>query len=242
MKKLAITILVVLGLGYGAWTVLYPTTRLHAKITIDVETPEGLKTGSSVQEVVFSLEPCPLCNSGSPVLRRSVRGEAVAVDLGERGVLFALLRGLNSPDPIAPHVIMTALAKLKTNEEWATAEVVRRLRHVSGRANVPTDLMFFLVRFRDINDPNTVEQVIPNGLAASFGEGVKLTKATIEIVSSGLWPFSAFGLSGTPTTTGIEKRLVWLSALRARGGTLDGSRVSKSNELSNSLGGGAFKW
>lgn len=226
MKKLAITILIVLGLGYGAWTVLYPTTRLHANITIDVETPEGLKTGYSVQEVVFSLEPCPLCNSGSPVLRRSVRGEAVAVDLGERGVLFALLRGLNSPDSIAPHIIMTALAKLKTNEEWATAEVVRRLRHVSGRANVPADLMFFLVRFRDINDPKTIEQVIPNNLASSFGPGVKLVNGTIEITSD-------------PVTKGLENKLSWLKGQAGRG-YLDGQFAGGGPELSNILFGGQF--
>ena len=216
MKKLAVVILMLIGLGYGAWAIFYPTTRLHAKITIDVETPEGLKTGSSVQEIVFSLEPCPLCNHTGPKLRRNVRGEAVAIDLGSRGVLFALLRGENSPDPIAPHIIMTALAKLKTNEEWATAEVVRRLRNVSGKANVPADLMFFLVRFRDINDPKTVEHVDPNNLAASLGAGVKLVKATIEIVPSGLWPLNKFGITGTPLTTGISERLTWLDSEIAR--------------------------
>ncbi len=70
-----------------------------------------------------------------------------------------------------------------------------------------------LVRFRDINDPTSVERVDPDNLAASFGPGVTLVNASIEIVSSGFWPFRALGLSGTPVTTGIEKRLVGLPAL-----------------------------
>jgi hypothetical protein len=63
------------------------------------------------------------------------------------------------------------------------------------------------VRFRDINDPNTVERVDPNNLAASFGPGVRLTRATIEITDA-------------PVTTGIEKELEWLRAVANTRGTL----------------------
>jgi hypothetical protein len=206
MKKFAIALLVIGALGYAAFAILYPTTRLHARITIDVETPEGLKIGSSVQEVVFSLEPCPLCNHSGPVLRRKVRGEAVTVDLGSRGVLFALLNGGTvdqvTADPIVPHIVMTVLAKdIRPNEEWATADVVRRLRHVSGKAQIPPELMLYLVRFHDVNDPKTVERIDPENLAEKFGLGVKLVKATIEITSD-------------PVTTGIEKKLTWLPSQR----------------------------
>jgi hypothetical protein len=191
------------GIPYLAWTIFYPSSTLRAKLIVEIETPEGLKVGSSVQQLTFKLEPCPLCNSSGPVLRRYVRGEAVVVDLGSRGVLFALLRGDSSPDPITPHIVMTALAKLNKNEEWATAEVVRRLRYVSGKAEVPADLMFSFVRFRDISDPKSVERVDPNNLAASFGPGAKLVKATIEITSD-------------TVTTGIEKKLPWLNDEIAR--------------------------
>lgn len=247
MKKLAIASLTLVGLGYGMWTVFYPTTRMHAKITIDVETPEGLKTGSSVQEVVFKLEPCPLCNHTGPKLRRNVRGEAVAVDLGERGTLFALLNGgaggQITADPILPHIVMTVLAKnIRQNEEWATAEIVRRLRHVSGKADIPSDLMLYLVRFRDIADPKTVERVDPDNLAASFGPGVKLVKAAIEIVPSGWWPLNDFGITGTALTTGIEKKLAWLPEIIRAGGAIDGTRFPGTNDLKSNLGGGAFKW
>ena len=54
-----------------------------------------------------------------------------------------------------------------------------------------------LVRFRDLNDPKTVERIDPRDLATSFGLEVGLKRATIEVVHD-------------PLTTGIEKRLSWL--------------------------------
>jgi hypothetical protein len=71
--------------------------------------------------------------------------------------------------------------------------------------------------------------VDPRDLAASFGAGVRLRRAAIEV-------------TGDPVTEDvIERRLPWLRDLAARGGALDGSRFSSSNELQNSLGAAAFK-
>lgn len=204
--RLAILIAMMVGVPYLAWTIFYPSSTLRAKITIDVETPEGLKTGSSVHEVVFSLEPCPLCNTSGPKFRRHVRGEAVAVDLGERGTLFALLNGGggNYPeaDPVTPF-ILEKLFGLKEDKDWRGAEAVRVLGRASGQADIPQNLLPFMVRFRDINDPKTVERIDPANLAASFGPGVKLNKAMIEITRDSV-------------TTRIGKRLTWLDSEIAR--------------------------
>ncbi len=58
------------------------------KVTLTVETPEGLKTGYAVRE--HSYEP-PLFYFPNGVGSSRTFGEAVAVDLGERGYLFALI-------------------------------------------------------------------------------------------------------------------------------------------------------
>ena len=47
-----------------------------------------------------------------------------------------------------------------------------RLRALKGRVELAPGDLPLLVRFRDINDPTTVERVDPNDLAASFGPGV----------------------------------------------------------------------
>lgn len=230
--RLAILIAVMVGVPYLAWTIFYPSSTLRAKITIDVETPEGLKTGSSVHEVVFSLEPCPLCNTSGPKFRRHVRGEAVVVDLGERGTLFALLNGgsENYPeaDPVTPFILEKQFGP-KEDQNWRGAEAVRVLRRASGQADIPQNLLPFMVRFRDLNDPKSVQRVDPNNLEASFGLGVKLVKATIEI-------------TGDRVTTGIERHLTWLPNFYDK--RLDGDRTGYSgaeNKLANSLSSGDFK-
>ncbi len=72
-----------------------------------------------------------------------------------------------------------------------------------------------LVRFRNIADPASVEKVYPENLAKSFGPGVRLKRATIEI-------------STDPVTTGIEKRLGWLNRL-------DSYRTIPTNPFTNTL-------
>jgi hypothetical protein len=48
------------------------------------------------------------------------------------------------------------------------------------------------------HDPATAERVNPFDLAASFGSGIKLQRATIEMTID-------------PVTTGIEQKLPWLA-------------------------------
>ena len=54
-----------------------------------------------------------------------------------------------------------------------------------------------LVRFRDINDPKTVEDVDPANLATSFGPGFHLRRITLQRTDDAV-------------THGIENRLKWL--------------------------------
>ncbi|MEQ1648013.1 MAG: hypothetical protein ABL901_16940 [Hyphomicrobiaceae bacterium] len=63
---------------------------------------------------------------------------------------------------------------------------------------------------RIIVDPELKIDVI----AKTFGGGYAFKRALVEIVPSGIWPLSALdlpfnllGLTGTPVTRGIEKRL-----------------------------------
>ena len=44
-----------------------------------------------------------------------------------------------------------------------------------------------VVRFTDINDPSTIEEVDPRDLAAAYGPGVRLARARLEFTTD---PFS----------------------------------------------------
>ena len=82
-------------------------------------------------------------------------------------------------------------------------ERVRLLVRLRPKAVLAPRLIPLLVRFRDIRDPKLVELVDAADLAAAFGSGVALRRATIEITRD-------------PVTTGIETRLPWLPQLGGR--------------------------
>ena len=67
---------------------LIPSTWNY-RITIEIETPEGTKSGSAVRQVQAQLQ-YPLNPDIGEVIS-DVFGEAVVIDLGERGVIFALI-------------------------------------------------------------------------------------------------------------------------------------------------------
>lgn len=119
----------------------------HYKLTVEVQTPEGLRTGSSIIEVRTS--PSGSLQPGGIVSK--VRGEAVAVDLGPRGTLFALLSSRTDPEN-ATRLAQAALqpdqfGRGGNAETWI--ERRRALRNVTGRADVPFPYYPMLVRFRD---------------------------------------------------------------------------------------------
>ena len=89
-----------------------------------------------------------------------------------------------------------------------------------GPEDLPT-----LVTFRDPAVPTTVEQVDPNNLAATFGPGARLRRATIEITDE-------------PVTRGISKVLPWVDHLS---GNLRGETSTSSNELDARLTRLSFK-
>jgi hypothetical protein len=78
---------------------------------------------------------------------------------------------------------------------------------------LPLTSLPLLVRFRDLDDPKTVERVDPLDLGKSFGTGVKLQRATLEIVPAGTWPLNDYGITGEQITTGISERLKWIDHL-----------------------------
>ncbi len=189
-----------------------PTYRY--RLTVEVETPEGVRTGSSVIEVHTSVAgrysiPTP------GVVSHRVIGEAVTVDLGSRGNLFALLRTENDLD--WPGNIMFRMAhdlprvhfqggKYDSDRNFQ-AQFMAMLQHrdlVVLPSGFPSPLSPkgrmarpLLVRFKNLADPGTIEKLDPDDLVRTFGEGVRLRWITVQITDD-------------PVTTGIVKKLPWL--------------------------------
>ena len=190
------------------------------RLTVEVDTPQGLRSGSSVIEVEQSMGRTAMSGFGKRIDRR-VRGEAVAVDLPGGRTLFALLRSETDTDWAAQ--VMQRLAPDTEGEPWD--ERFDNVLSIEGEVEVPRSFSPqrpdegsaypMLVTFGDLSDPTSVERVDPDGLAASFGEGYALKRITVQ-------------LTDDPVTTGIEEQLAWL-------GDLDAYRSDPDNPFTNTL-------
>jgi hypothetical protein len=154
-----------------------------------------MKSGASVIEVTWDK-----ANKGF-----KVRGEAVAVDLPGGQTVFALLRSKSSVDWAAYlHTNVNLDGPIDTHEElYRKVAADRRVwpikrREVSAIHDV--DNYPYFVRFKNMADPKSVEQVDPDDLAKTFGAGFKLKSLTVQMTDE-------------PVTVGIEKRLGWLTEM-----------------------------
>jgi hypothetical protein len=215
---------------FFAWDWVFPSGALRYRLTIDVEADGTIHTGSGVIEVSFARQGWS--DTQTLGMKPSIKGEAIAVDLGARGVLFALLKGVPTGDRnyvSAPPAMAVKEFKLAPSVGSLKGEDLPRLSKISTRAEVPVGRLPMIVRFRDLNDPMSVEQVDPGNLEKSFGGGARIVRATIETTRDAV-------------TWGIERRLPWLTEYQSK--LLDGRRIhtiEAPNRLANSLGSGSFK-
>ena len=176
------------------------------KLTVEVDTPQGLKTGYAVREVTYH-EGIKLPDSSGVSVKQ--RGEAVAVDLPGGQTLFALLstdayktlqKGFGD-DGDATMAAAVASKRIDTLEFKIDPALV-------SSGVTPYDKGYpRLVHFKDIRNPMSVEAVDPDNLAAAFGPGVKLRRITIQMTDE-------------PVTFGIKRRLGWFAEYTKSGGGL----------------------
>ncbi len=181
------------------WTHNFPTYSYNFRMTVAVETPEGVKTGSSVYSISAGKRPKLTAEEGSRSM--VIKGEAVAVDLPDDKILFALLK---TDSGSLSRLSMKALDPSFVSNGYDTVASARRLgsrKGVEENAVVPPEDYPILVTFADIDDPKSIELVDPNDLAASFSEGYVLISITVE-------------LTDDPVTTGIEERFLWWSEVK----------------------------
>jgi hypothetical protein len=169
------------------------------RLTVAVETPEGVKSASGVMAVH------PDRGYSRRGQTRS-KGDAVWVDLGGGKNLVALMAHidqsleLDGMNYVALRAYNAAGRKVSFNE----------MNRITGSVPVQGAVMPVLVPFTDPADPGTARVVPPNDLEAALGKGFRLQGITVEGVPNGLWPLDFGGALGEPVTRGIEARLPWL--------------------------------
>ena len=140
------------------------------RMTVEVETPEGLRTGSSVYEVTAGNRTAILPEMADR--HKGLRGEAVAVDLPGGHTLFALLKTDNAFRSDLAHVSMAALDPAYNNDWVESADRIASGDWIVSPAEVEPEDYPILVTFGDIENPATVyeylrenefgSQVMPN--------------------------------------------------------------------------------
>jgi hypothetical protein len=218
------------------WQWLSPSCTYNYRLTIDVETPDGIKSGSSVIQRKHIGQRFVPGFSGRGLVR--ITGEAVYVDLGQGKNLFVTLTddasgrlgdGARYNGALDAGTLPWQALGLKFGilDEWTEC---RAARNLLGRpaVNVPPMNLPTTVTFRDLSQPKSVELVDPRFLASTFGKGYALTAAKIEITND-------------PPTTGIERILPWLNQFKQRG-ALDGTQFpGPADPLASQLGYLTFK-
>ena len=168
-----------------------PSYTYRFKMTVVIETPSGLKTGSSVYEVGAGNKTRLTSEEGTRFVW--TKGEAVAVDLDNGQTLFTLLKTGALQGDMASLSMSALDTAFKYDIVESAARIVNR-EGIRSPAEVKQRDYPMLVTFKDLRDPKSVQQVDPDKLASSFGPGYALKSITVQVTDE-------------PVTTGIEKRL-----------------------------------
>jgi hypothetical protein len=172
MKRAGIVALLA-GLAFVLYLCTQPAYTHRFCLTIEVETPDGIKTASSVIETSAweSGNWGPIEARG---IRRDFRGRAVFVDLGHGQNLIALLGfGPRGDQEKLFRLASTALApgeKFGWKEEYKV-----KLPGVLPSEDIPT-----LITFTNLNDPASAILVDPADMAKNFGPGYAFRQAVLE--------------------------------------------------------------
>jgi hypothetical protein len=206
VKWVLAPVAVLWALGWVYFQYEYPTCTFRYKLTAEVMTPIGLKTGSSVVEVSYQRGGD---FGGGPHAYDKLLGEATYVDLGGGKNLFVTLGTLDSgrKDEDTDHILFLGrilneptdyeLLKSALDPIWLPIkifklgrtygqepEMCRRVSRFNDGATQPVELnnLPTLVTFSDMRQPPTAQAVNPNDLPATFGAGYALS-AKIQITT-----------------------------------------------------------
>jgi hypothetical protein len=180
---------------YSIFGRTYPEYRF--RLTVDIETPEGVKSGYSVYAVNGgrSGDWGPLISGGGS----RAYGEGVVIDLGKKGPLFVLTGDTPGDTTWAAYIMLKLTPRVKFDAKnyedkpygWYDDQRMQRLYARTGRYDVPSTIKVnsvreqktwpMFVRFRDINDRKSVEEVDPKDLTKTYGKGYELKRITVQL-------------------------------------------------------------
>jgi hypothetical protein len=188
------------------------------KLTLAVNTPDGVKRASSVGEVSFQRVYFPERGTFS-----HLRGEALYLDLGSGAKpLIALLTNrireyYGWSKSAGPRLeLLSDLYNVAASTDYM--DTVSKIASQRGPHKIEPDQLPDLVTFTNIDDPRSVILVDPDHLQATLGPSFTWNEITIEITDD-------------PVSTGIEQKLPWIPYYVC--GKLDGDHGPRAETLAS---------
>tara|TARA_R110002110_G_scaffold324359_2_gene536440 strand:+ start:1596 stop:2321 length:726 start_codon:yes stop_codon:yes gene_type:complete len=200
-KVAAVTGLIVLCLWVLVNTI-WPGYTHRYRLICDIEVDGQSHTGSSVFEVTWQTQ----ARISAMPWRVDVRGDAVFVDLGDRGALLIPNSRTATKEPSGASLEYLALWAFKGQLPPAAKYGITRpaltiLSRVHGKANLVADELPQFVWLKDVNDPNSAQIVTPDQFSQVIGGNVHLNSVSVEMTDE------------KPTRHSLSSRLPWFDAM-----------------------------
>ena len=190
---------------------------LRYRLTLEIETPFGVRSGSSVVESTITKGPGFGDASG---ISYHLHGEATAVELPNGRVLFGLLRSNSNSDTAGYHASLVQDAACQASglkplpdPSLCAGGSWREFRSWAKKVGLSTTLMPkdfpLLVTLGNNRDAVSVSAVPPGNLKAAFGLGYRLRAIAVTVTDE-------------PLTNRLESHLPWRGSITE--GMLNGDR------------------
>jgi hypothetical protein len=196
------------------------------RLTVAVETPAGLKTGTSVIQVKLSASS----PDSWPYSAMGWFGEAPFVDLGGgRHVIALLATQKDGCGLFSPRSILRRHLNARGDDTTSPPPPLRwdamhqhqgpiQLRLDASANELPT-----LARFRDVTDHTSFEFVAADTFAATFGTGIRLHSVTLEFTRD-------------PVTRSLRTHLPWAFPVTHLNAIVVGKREGSISSISAAFG------
>jgi hypothetical protein len=172
-----------------------PRKSYRFRMTVEVETPEGLTSGSSVYQVTAGNTPALLPDEHKRDW--AVKGEAALIDLPDGKLLAVILRTRNGSRPDLARMSMAAFDPAFRNDIVESAGRIISGHDALTKAEVgPADYPILLL-FEDPTKAASAKQVDPIDPGSSERFPYKLHRISVERTDDAV-------------TSGIVRKLTWL--------------------------------
>jgi hypothetical protein len=186
------------------WAILafnFYDVHVRYRLTVEVQDGDQIKTGSSVIDAVYDMQP-DWTWSGPHTYDPRVVGYAPTVDLDQKGLLFLTFDTTQTPFYLSARaknvpcqfgvIGCLPFAAYDKSGIWSNASEEKStfddLLRQSGPRDVPITMLPKFARFRDINEPLSLTTVLPENLGATFGPGVELKRVVLQLTDDPITP------------------------------------------------------